>query len=173
MSLKLRGGNRITTARNGGLTAMGITQNQSTRWQRLARIPDCVLDDFVDFAAVNRIEMTTAGFTRYANAKVDSRTRQHRNSLNMNSRAVAVTIDEMRDQLRIVSEAVFDICKRDELDLNHFECRELPRYIAELLDSLAALENGALAASRRACLAGQRQVLCVDLSMAGLLAERI
>lgn len=49
----------------------GIDKSTSARWQELARIAEKTFDDYLGYAGRNSIELTTAGFLRFAEGKKD------------------------------------------------------------------------------------------------------
>lgn len=75
-SMSLRGGDRKTDARYSRTTLeqLGIDQNQSTRWQKLAAVPDEEFQRVVTAAQKGKIELTSASLLRLAASR--RRTRQ-------------------------------------------------------------------------------------------------
>lgn len=67
-AMKLRGGDQVSTARvsRTRLADLGITRNQSTRWQRLARIPEPSFSQLVKAARNHSGELTTHALLKAA-----------------------------------------------------------------------------------------------------------
>ena len=66
--LKLHGGNRKSSGHDDRLKLadLGITQNQSKRWQKEAAIPDDAFEDYIRKSALLGDEITAAGLMRIA-----------------------------------------------------------------------------------------------------------
>ncbi|WP_146597731.1 MT-A70 family methyltransferase [Novipirellula aureliae] len=66
--MKLHGGDRRSDEQDDRLrlTDLGISKDQSSRWQLLARVPAKLFDDFVAQFTVHQVELTTAEALRYA-----------------------------------------------------------------------------------------------------------
>src|SRR4051812_12210573 len=74
-SLQLRGGNRRAARRQVALTLqeLGISRDQSSRWQRLASVPDDDFSKYLQDAIHQGREITSAGLMQIA-ARIHSKT---------------------------------------------------------------------------------------------------
>ena len=67
-SMALRGGDRKTNTRQARLSLrdLGITNNESTRWQKLATVPEHEFSNFVIAAQTAGVEITSASLLKLA-----------------------------------------------------------------------------------------------------------
>ncbi len=66
--ISLRGGDRRSNDHSDRLKLddLGISQNQSTRWQKEASTPECIFSNYIDEICTGGKELTTAGLMRLA-----------------------------------------------------------------------------------------------------------
>lgn len=152
-SMKLRGGDRRSAKRElrSLLKAAGITQNQSSRWQQLARIPDDVFLAFVESARSREREITTAGLLRSItqherrSAKVieivDS-TDDDFEGLDGQDNSPQGILTELSDHVGALNKALAAYFEGDELAAIHpCERRYVRRLIFEIATLLTALRR--------------------------------
>ena len=62
------------------LDDLGVSKSQSSRWQQVAKIPEPVLDDYVDHQNGNGLEVTTAGLLGFQKQQVRKRAQADENA---------------------------------------------------------------------------------------------
>ncbi len=74
-AMNLRGGDRVSDSHNKRLTLkqLDISQNQSTRWQKVASVPEEDFRNLVKVAGQGECELSTASLLKLANARVRNR----------------------------------------------------------------------------------------------------
>ena len=144
-SLPLRGGDRRSKAHDEPLKLadLGITRNQSTRWQKEATVPEEVFCEFLAYARENDLEITASRLIRLAGrgsnghaTSTRSRGSRAENTLDVDviqpdsPESASKLIDELRNQhksltqvLAILTDENSETCELDNSD------RRLVRYI--------------------------------------------
>ncbi len=153
-SMPLKGGDRKSSTHHmrETLETMGISQNESTRWQKIASVPEDVFERLVADAMQEKIELTSASLMRLANA--GKRTKKGRRAVPRadNSAARQTTsasrgkvdeiISELLDHWNVINGIVSPICDgQAPTELKPAQARHLRRLMDECKASLVVLQQ--------------------------------
>jgi len=139
-SLKLRGGDRRSIRHRAGLKLkeLGITADQSRRWQRVSSVAEAEFELYLKTMNEQLREMTSAGLLRYAR-KTLNRTRF---SLAGGSRTdiipqmprtpVQELIDELINHCRLLGSVLRPVYQEGPIELKGAERRIIGRLIGEM-----------------------------------------
>lgn len=153
-SMPLKGGDRKSSAHHmrETLTTLGISQNQSTRWQKLASVPEDVFERLVADAMQGTIELTSASLMRLANSgkrtKKGRRGASRTDNLTIHQTTAASRgkvdeiISELLDHWNVINDIVSPICDgQSPTELKPAQVRHLRRLLDECKVSLVALQQ--------------------------------
>lgn len=155
-ALGLRGGDRVSGSAGNRTTLdqLDISHNQSTRWQKLATIPEAEFTEFVRSAACHGVELTTACLLRMASLRATKHVAPldlsgdcaggtlHRHP---NTTSPCEIIAELRDHCQVFDNILSPICERDgPVELRSAERRHLRRLIREFKSLIAGLQTHAI-----------------------------
>lgn len=146
--LKLRGGDRKSKGQRASLKLedLGVTRDQSKRWQRLASVPDGEFSSYLDVSRSQGQEVTAAGLLRTWNkcrTRRSSRAQQATTSRPVVLEAVLPiaaqeTISELRNHHELLARILKPVLENENCPLKCAERRmaeRLLREIGELLES--------------------------------------
>lgn len=145
-ALKLRGGNRKCKSNNQidclKLEHLGVSQNESTRWQRIGRICDERLDAYFCHCNREHRESTVSGLLRFA----QKAGMQSAKPLTTKKTPPDETFVDLLEAIEILSKIWGDA---SEDSWGPVETRQIPRYLQQLADLVDSLNERFLVQSRR------------------------
>ena len=149
--LKLHGGSRNSKSHDGilKLEDLGITPNDSSRWQKEASVPDDDFEQYIRAAAELGHEITQAGLLKIA--RTFGRARRHKKSkpASISSRRTidvppepVLVIHELQNHRGQLANFLEDLCNGDGVvELERAERRLGARILAEMQMFLSELER--------------------------------
>ena len=146
-SMKLRGGDRKSSGSRDrlSLNALGISQNQSKRWQKEATVPNDEFEEFIRDTTTNHRELTAAALVRLADASpVALRSkRRTRQNVTVNANTLSPLINEMVEHCRMLQTILAPFCdKEDNSDhLQDCERRLVRRLLEEIQQHANVIQN--------------------------------
>lgn len=137
-TLKLPGGDRRSKSPRGTLKldALGITRNQSARWQRLATVSEAEFTKYLRDMAVQELEITSAGFLRVAARQSKPRQPQFI-SIQRNVAAVwnpRESLEELANHCRLLEGLLRPLAEQPAAELKLPERRLVGRLLREISD---------------------------------------
>ena len=150
--LKLPGGSRNSKSHDGilKLEDLGITPNDSSRWQKEATVPDDDFGQYIRAAAELGHEITQTGLLKIARTFGRTRSRRKRSKpASVSSRQTidvppepVLVIHELQNHRGQLANVLGDLCNGDGVvDLERAERRLVARILAEMEMFLSELER--------------------------------
>jgi hypothetical protein len=162
--LTLRGGDRKSKSQPESLILadLGISRNQSSRWQQMAAVPEAQFQRYLEETNAANKELSAAGLRRLASRlgvaegqgktvfRGPSRTKTVKSTLEELGPAAGI-LDEAKNHLGVVTRLLEPLCATGHLELGGAERHYLRRMLAEidlLLDGLFIVDSGQLSPSQ-------------------------
>jgi hypothetical protein len=153
--MRLRGGDRRSKERRVTLKLedMGISRQQSTRWQRVASITEEEFADYLKITCAAGREVTSAGLLRVARRPgMPLREEGLRNGMavttiiDVDASIQEVTsssdvLDELMNHCRLLADILRPVCEEGDFDLERGERRFLGQLVREMSEMLQQLKN--------------------------------
>ena len=143
--LHLAGGDR-RSKRHGAslkLETLGITKDQSKRWQRAATVPEAEFERYIQSANTLGKELTAAGLLRIAGARRPasrSRTRKP-SSVNLEKAEFLALLDEVNQHSELLSSILEPMLKGQSVKLQTVERRCIVRLVKDIRQSISELRK--------------------------------
>jgi hypothetical protein len=157
-AMRLQGGDRKSKSHRGTLILqlkdLGITRNQSSRWQLEASVSSAQFAAYCQEAENRDREISSSAFRRFIRSRngVPLRAQSCRKPtgaevdakkwpLASSSSGVEESLEELRGHLQLISSMFAAICRRKPQQLETIELREIPRYLREMMARLHEIEQ--------------------------------
>lgn len=146
-TLRLRGGDRKSKGHRDSLKLddLGISRNQSKRWQQIAAVPDVEFNQYLKGMNSDGREITSAGLLRIASKHVPTVRSGARSSLASTISVVADgnpnhdAIDELKNHCQLLADVLRPIYETPVGELKRGEKRIIGRLLAEMTILIAQL----------------------------------